>query len=110
MTFDPTVTIGAILIVISQVGSMFWFAVRMDKRIDLLSLNVENLSKRVDAQGDTIKEYAKIGERFATLEGRVTNHASMMAVTQRDVSDLRRGNGFIRCNRNSIDGEYPVEP
>lgn len=108
MTFDPTITIGAIMIVLSQVGSMFWFALRMDKRIDLLSQNVDHLSKRVDAQGETIKEYTKIGERFATLEGRVTNHAGMMAVTQRDVSDLRRGHGFIRHrSEGGIDGEWP---
>lgn len=106
MNFDPTVTIGAILIVLSNLVSMFWFAARMDKRIDLLGSNVDHLSNRVDAQAETIKEYTKIGERFATLEGRVTNHAQMMAVTQRDVSDLRRGNGFITHPRDRVDGEY----
>ena len=55
MTFDPTITIGAVLIVISQVGTMFWFAARMDKRIDLLAVHVDNLGKRVDAQAETIK-------------------------------------------------------
>ena len=105
--FDPTITIGAVFIVLSQIGSMFLFITRVDKRIDLLSMSVDNLSKRLDAQGDSIKEYTKIGERFATLEGRVTNHASLLATTQRDLSDLRRGNGFIRDPRGGSDGEYP---
>lgn len=107
MTFDPTITVGALLIIVSQIGSMFWFVARMDKRIDLLSLNVENLAKRVDAQGDSIKEYTKIGERFAVLEGRVSNNGSMMTTIQRDISDLRRGDGFIQGHRRSVDGEYP---
>lgn len=98
MTFDPTITIGAVLIVISQVGTMFWFAARMDKRIDLLAVHVDNLGKRVDAQAETIKEYTRIGERFAVLEGR-------MAVIQQEISDLRRGEGFIRGHRG-VDGEY----
>lgn len=98
MTFDPTITIGAVLIVISQIGTMFWFAARMDKRIDLLAVHVDNLGKRVDAQAETIKEYTRIGERFAVLEGR-------MAVIQQEISDLRRGEGFIRGHRG-VDGEY----
>jgi len=98
MNFDPTITIGAVLIVISQVGTMFWFAARMDKRIDLLAVHVDNLGKRVDAQAETIKEYTRIGERFAVLEGR-------MAVIQQEISDLRRGEGFIRGHRG-VDGEY----
>lgn len=107
MTFDSTITFGALLIVGAQIATMFWFAARMDKRVDLLASHVENLGKKVDAQAAEIKEYTKIGERFATLEGRVTNHAAMMSVTQRDVSDLRRGNGFISAPRGGIEGEYP---
>jgi hypothetical protein len=106
VTFDPTITFGAVLIVLGQVSSMFWFAARMDKRIDLLSAHVDNLGKRVDAQGETIKESAKFGERFATLETRVTCHGSLLSTTQRDVSDLRRGNGFISTPREAVNGEY----
>ena len=106
MTFDPTITIGAVLIVISQIGTMFWFAARMDKRIDLLAVHVDNLAKRVDAQAETIKEYTRIGERFAVLEGRVTNHGAMIAVIHQDIDGLRRGNGFIRGHSGGLDGEY----
>lgn len=106
MTFDPTVTIGAIFIVISQIGSMFFYAARMDKRIDLLSAVVEHLRERIEAQGDTIKEYAKIGERFVRIEGRVDNHDGMITTTQRDVADLRRGKGFIRNGPDGVDREY----
>lgn len=106
MNFDPTITWGAVFIVISQILSMFWFASRMDKRIDLLTLSFKNLSDRVDAQGDKIEEYGKTGERFATVEGRVTNHGQMLAIVQRDISDLRRGAGWITAQRTSVDGEY----
>lgn len=108
MNFDPTLTFGAVMIIISQIGSMFWFAARLDKRIDILSLHVTNLSNRVDAQGSDIKEHAKIGERFVSLEGRATNHASLLTTLQRDISDLRHGNGFIQNrSQGGIDGEYP---
>lgn len=108
MNFDPTITIGAIFIIISQIGSMFWFAARLDKRIDILSLHVTNLREQVNAQGKDIKEHATIGERFVSLEGRATNHASLLTTLQRDVSDLRHGRGFIQHRSNDgLDGEYP---
>lgn len=106
MNFDPTITIGAIFIVISQIGSMFFYAVKMDKRIDLLSSVVDHLRERIEEQGDAIKDYGRTGERFVKIEARVDNHDTIIASSQRDIGDLRRGKGFIRGGGDGIDREY----
>lgn len=100
MTFDPTITLGAILnAAVLLVGFVVAFT-RIGGRIDLLALRMEGVEKKIDASSD-------IGKRVAILEERVTNHVSMLTTAQRDISDLRHGKGFITRDRKSVDGEYP---
>lgn len=100
MTFDPSVTLGAILnaavLLIGFVGAF----VRIGGRIDLLSQRLEAVEKKIDTAADHDK-------RVSILEERVTNHVKMLTTAQRDISDMRRGEGFITSHRKSIDGEYP---
>ena len=73
---------------------------RIGGRIDLLAQRLEAVEKKIDASSD-------VGKRVAILEERVTNHVTMLTTAQRDISDLRHGQGFITSHRKSIDGEYP---
>jgi len=99
MTFDPSVTLGAVLnaavLLIGFVGAF----VRIGGRIDLLTLRIEEMEKKIDSASDHDR-------RVSILEERVTNHVQMLTVAQRDISDLRRGEGFIQGHRKSVDGEY----
>jgi hypothetical protein len=99
MTFDPTITFGAILNAgVLLVGFVVAFT-RIGGRIDLLSMRLGSVEEAVKAQRD-------VDARIATVEERLTNHVTMLTTAQRDISDLRRGNGFIRTPRDRVDGEY----
>jgi hypothetical protein len=99
MTFDPTITSGALLnAAVLLVGFAVAFA-RIGGRIDLLA-------QRLKAVEEAIKEQSNNNTRIAILEERVTNHGKMITAAQQDISDLRRGKGFIASNRSSVDGAY----
>jgi len=100
MTFDPTISIGAILnAAVLLVGFVVAFT-RIGGRIDLLAL-------RLKAVEEALKDTRDFEKRLAINEERITNHGKSIATIQQDVSDLRRGEGFIASHRKSIDGEYP---
>lgn len=101
MTFDPTITLGAILNLGGIVGVALIYLVRMEGKMNLFGLRIKSLEESVAA-------LIKTDIRLATIEERLTNHVSMLTTAQRDISDLRRGDGFIRGGgRLGIDGEYP---
>ena len=99
MAFDPTITFGAILnAAVLFIGFVVAFT-RIGGRIDLLA-------QRLKTVEEALKKLSDNNTRIAILEERVTNHGKMIAATQQDVSDLRRGSGFIAGQRQSVDGGY----
>ncbi len=99
MTIDPTLSFGAILnAAVLLVGFVVAFT-RIGGRIDLLTLRMASVEKSREAKSDFDK-------RISTLEERVTNHVTMLTTAQRDISDMRRGEGFVAGSRRGIDGEY----
>lgn len=113
MAFDPTITFGAVLnAAVLLVGFVVAFT-RIGGRLDLINqrmdLSEQVQTNRLEAIEASLKSAAEDQRRLSTLEERLTNHVKMLTVLQRDVSDLRRGDGFIRSTRQQggIDGEYP---
>jgi len=100
MTFDPSITLGAIINALVLLVGFVGAFVRIGGRIDLLAQRLEAVEKKIDTSADHDK-------RVSILEERVTNHVKMLTTAQRDISDLRRGEGFITGHRKSVDGEYP---
>lgn len=99
MTFDPSITLGALLNAgVLLVGFVVAFT-RIGGRIDLLA-------QRLEAVEMAVKDTREFDKRLATTEERLTNHVTMLTIAQRDISDLRRGQGFIQGNRAGVDGEY----
>lgn len=99
MTFNPEITYGAILnAVVLLIGFVGAFT-RIGGRIDLLAQRLEAVEKKIDTAADHDK-------RVSILEERVTNHVKMLTTAQRDISDMRRGEGFITGYRKGVDGEY----
>lgn len=99
MTFDPTISFGAILnAAVLLVGFVVAFT-RIGGRIDLLA-------QRLKAVEDTLKDTRDFEKRLTINEERITNHGRSITTIQQDVSDLRRGEGFITGHRKSVDGEY----
>jgi hypothetical protein len=99
VTFNPEITYGAILnAVVLLIGFVGAFT-RIGGRIDLLAQRLEAVEKKIDTAADHDK-------RVSILEERVTNHVKMLTTAQRDISDMRRGEGFITGYRKGVDGEY----
>lgn len=99
MTLDPSITMGAVInAAVLLIGFVVAFA-RIGGRIDLLSQRMEAVETAVKAGTDTDK-------RISILEERLGNHVKMLTTSQRDISDMRRGEGFITGHRKSVDGEY----
>jgi hypothetical protein len=100
MTFDPSITLGAILnafvLLVGFVGAF----VRIGGRIDLLALRIKGVE-------ETLKDSRDFEKRLVINEERITNHGRSITTVQQDISDLRRGEGFITSHRKGVDGEYP---
>ena len=99
MTFDPSITLGALLnAAVLLVGFVVAFT-RIGGRIDLLA-------QRLKAVEDTLKDTRDFEKRLTINEERITNHGRSIITIQEEVSDLRRGKGFITSNRKGVEGEY----
>lgn len=99
MTFDPTISWGAILNALVLLAGFIAAFTRIGGRIDLLAL-------RLKAVEDAIKEQSNNNTRIAILEERVTNHGKMIATNQTVIEDLRHGKGFVTGPRQGVDGAY----
>ena len=99
MTFNPEITYGAILnAVVLLIGFVGAFT-RIGGRIDLLS-------QRLGSVETAIKDTRDFEKRLTINEERITNHGRSITTVQQDLSDLRRGEGFITGHRKGVDGEY----
>ena len=98
MTFDPTITWGAIInAIVLLIGFSAAFT-RIGGRIELLAQRLKSVEEAITKQSNN-------DTRIAILEERVTNHGKMITASQSDISDLRKGIGFIKGHRG-VDGEY----
>lgn len=101
MTFDGTITLGALLnAAVLIIGFTIAFT-RIGGRIDLLA-------QRVNVIEDMLKSQRDVSERLAIIETRQATHGTLIANVQTELQDVRRGRGFIRDRAaGGIDGEYP---
>lgn len=99
MTFDPTLSLGTLVnAVVLLIGFVIAFA-RIGGRIDLLS-------QRLSAVEEALKAFGNVTARLAVIEALQGSHAQMIAALQKELSDVRHGDGFVRGSRG-IDREYP---
>ena len=107
MTFDPSITLGALLNAgVLLVGFVVAFT-RIGGRIDLVDQSVESIKETLSIIQRTIADIAAHDKRIAIVEERLNNHAQMIAAHTSDISGLRRGEGYVQSRRKSVDGEYP---
>lgn len=92
MVFDPSISFGTILNALALLIGFTIAFTRIGGRIDLLTQRLESVE-------DTVKAAADIRSEIATIKEQVTT-------TQRDIANLRRGEGFITSHRKSVDGQY----
>jgi len=100
MAFDPTISMGSILILVGNIGIFVVYIIRMEGKINLLTLRTGSLEKALEA-------LVSSNTRLATFEERLANHGKMLATAQGDISDLRNGRGFIQQRvPPTVDHEY----
>lgn len=88
MILDMTITLGALLnAFVLLIGFVIAFT-RIGGRIDLLA-------QRLGAVEDTLKGRADASERMAVIETRQATHGQMIASIQTEVTDMKRGRGFV---------------
>jgi hypothetical protein len=63
------------------------------------------LEKQMAAMQEELKKLAEVVTNQAVHTNRLDNQGAQIAVIQKEISDLRRGDGWIRTHRG-VDGEY----
>ena len=107
MHFENTINIGNLvmiaMIAVTVIGGWYKFGGRLDiieYRVKAIEDTLKTLSEILKSIADTNKEMAVLDRRQLTIEGTV-------ATLGKELSDLRRGEGFIQNPRRAnIDGEY----
>lgn len=92
MTFDPTITLGTLVQIVVFLGGGLIAFVRVQGKLDMLSLRVKNLETTSANIGTILQAVAVQSQRLTALE--------------QDLRELRHGEGFVRGARG-IDREYP---
>lgn len=101
MTFDPTITFGALVNALVFIVGFSVAFTKIGGRIDLLA-------QRLGAVEATLVHQRDVTERLGIIETRLGTHGQLIAASQTEILDLRRGRGFISPRSDGgINGEYP---
>ena len=68
--------------------------------------STKTLKEQLDGMQQELKKLAEVITTQAVQTTRIDNLNSQVTMMGRDLSDLRRGNGFIVRSRGGIDGEH----
>ena len=64
------------------------------------------LEKQMTGMSKELQKLAEVVTMQAVQTTRIDNLTDLVTMLQRNVEDLRRGNGFVRGRRSGIEGEY----
>lgn len=107
MTFDPTINAGNLIVVaLALIGLIAgWY--KFGGRLDMLEYRVAAIEKTLLVIASAIEKQNANEKQLALVEAHVTSLDAQFAVLSKEVSDLRRGEGFIQApRRGNVDGEY----
>jgi hypothetical protein len=107
MNFDPTINAGNLIIVaLALIGLIAgWY--KFGSRLDMLEYRVKGIEKTLEIIAVAIEKQNTNEKHLALVDARVTAMEVHMGVTAKELSDLRRGEGFIQGpRRGNIDGEW----
>jgi hypothetical protein len=69
--------------------------------------STRSLKEQLEGMQAELKKLAEVITMQAVQTTRIDNLNSQMTTVQRELSDLRRGNGWILRSRGDVEGEYP---
>lgn len=107
MTFDPTINAGNLIVVALAIIGLIAGWYKFGGRLDMLEYRVKAIEDTLKIIATAIEKQNTNEKQLALVDARVTAAESQMAVINKELSDLRRGEGFIQAPRRAnIDGEY----
>lgn len=107
MNFDPTINAGNLIVVALALIGMIAGWYRFGGRLDMLEYRVKAIEETLKLIAQLIDKQNNNETQIAVLSGHVTAIDGQFAVLAKEVSDLRRGEGFIQAPRRAnVDGEY----
>jgi hypothetical protein len=107
MTFDPTINAGNLIVVaLALIGLIAgWY--KFGGRLDMIEYRVKAIEDTLKMIATAIEKQNANEKQLALVDARVIAVESHMGVIAKELSDLRRGEGFIQGPRRAnIDGEY----
>lgn len=107
MIFEPTINIGN-LIMIAMIGATIiggWY--KFGGRLDLIEYRVKAVEDTLKIIATAIEKQNANERQLALVDQRLVAAEGLIEVLTREISDLRRGEGFIQTPRRAnVDGEY----
>lgn len=96
---DPTISAGNLIQVAAMLGGGLVVLVTLRSTVARLQTDVGSVQAEVKKMGDILV-------KMAVAENRLDNTDKRLTIVEEDIRDLRRGKGFIRGHRDSVEGEY----
>lgn len=98
MTVDWTISVGNIIQIAAILGGGLLVLVTLKNTVSILQRDVASIQTEIKKMGDILTKMAVAETRLDNTDTRLTN-------VERDIRDLRRGDGWIHGHRG-VDGEY----
>lgn len=98
MQIDWTISVGSLIQVGAMVGGGLLVLITLKNTVSVLQRDVSAIQTEIKKMGDILTKMAVAETRLDNTDTRLTN-------VERDVRDLRHGDGFIRGPRG-IEKEY----
>ena len=108
MTFDATINVTNLLAiglaVVAFVGGWYKFG----GRLDMLEFRVKTIDDTLKIMAETIKTQASNEKHLALVDQRTAHAEGLIASLVTEISDLRRGKGWIQSSdhKSGVDREY----
>jgi hypothetical protein len=107
MTFDPTINAGNLIVVVLALIGLIAGWYKFGGRLDMLEYRVKAIEDTLRIIATAIEKQTANEKQLALVDARVTTLEGHMGVIAKELSDLRRGEGFIQAPRRAnVDGEY----
>jgi hypothetical protein len=107
MTFEPTINAGNLIMIAMVAATIIGGWYKFGGRLDIIEYRVTAIEQTLKTLSDVLKTIANTDKEMAVLDQRQLAIEGTVSILSKEVSDLRRGDGFIQSPRRAnVDGEY----
>ncbi len=106
VTFNPEISLGAVISIGMVAAAIIGGWYKFGGRLDMIEYRVKAVEDTMTKIGEVLKTIAETNTKLAVMDQRHLACEESVAVLQKELSSLRRGEGWIRSHRESVNGEY----